>query len=280
MKTFFVFLAILATCGFLSAGIVKYDASAMGTNIVYESFEEAPNYSNATLSSNAAFPGLNSLVLPGKTTSYTFTQSGVRLVSPIPNLEGNNLPQIMIVYATRETLNFGVYGEASADKVPDGTHYLMQYGSSAEQLPAFTIGWDYKNVNRISLKPIMYASSVSPNDVIQIDVLGGLSNDLLGSVEFPAVTAANWKDNQNVFGTDDNTPITGFSIRTKRGAVDTTRFSTPGFDNLQLNLFTPVPEPATIAGIVSIGVMGVGFLVARKFRRKKPQINSDQDYYD
>ena len=111
-----------------TATLVQIPQSSFGSNSMQETFNEPPDYSNATDSSDTVWP--SSMVLPGTYNNYTFTNTGISLTAPIPNVEGDYMPDIMVIDSTYKSIYLGAYGPVYESDIPGGSWYLIQCGSS------------------------------------------------------------------------------------------------------------------------------------------------------
>jgi hypothetical protein len=241
MKNIVVALAIVVLLFWAvpaQADLISVARSQFGLGTVYESFEESIDYSNAQDHSNSE--SLGSIVLPGKTQNYVFSQSGITLVAPIPNLEGNFLPQIAI-YKAQQGLGFADYGSINSSHLPpDGNKFLVEYGSSSVLLAPYELLIPSNTANKVGGYWMMYGKSFG-SDKLEISAYG-LTNNLLGTVLVSAasVNDGDWSNNFYGFASSDGAYIKKISINYWTG---TTNVANPGVDML---MFDVVPEPSTL----------------------------------
>ena len=251
------FFIVLLFCKNVAAELVRVGLSSFGAKTVYESFEEAIDYSNAIDHTNESWTG--GIVLPGTHSSYTFSQSGVKLTAPIPNIQntpGNYFRQI-VIYDTKETYGLADYGVFNLEHIPpDGRHFLMEYGSSYILFSPFVLTLPY-GAERVGAYWFMYGKNYG-YDRLQVDAYG-LDNQYLGSVLIPAASVLDrdWSNNYYAFETSDGSLIKSIAINYWGG---TGYAAHPGLDLLMFE----VPEPSTLALLSIAGLITSAQLLFRK----------------
>ncbi len=171
------------------AGLVQVAKDQFSPQAVYESFEEPIDWSNAQY---RVVGDPSRGVLPGSSTIYLF-QSGVMLTVPIPNNPGTDKPEVDIFPAKLSSFGLASYGSITADKVPDGSHYLIEAGQLnygyelTLPFPASKAGGYW-----------VMSGQYPGQDIITVYAYG--SNGWIGTAYIPAVSAADWKNSFFGFG--------------------------------------------------------------------------------
>ncbi len=258
MKTVTTLLAIavvLVVSFNASASLIQVNQASFGANTVYESFEEPIDYANAQDHSNESNDGW--IVIPGQYHDYIFSQSGISLTAPIPNTIGTYLPMVSI-YRAQQGYGFGVYGTINSSNFPpDGTHFLVEYGSSSTPMAPYVLTLPGDGAIKVGGYWMMSATYSGNQDKIQIDAYG-LTNNYLGTVLIPAasVNDSDWSNNFYGFEASDGSVIKKIAINYWTG---TTNIGQPGVDML---MFVPAPEPTTMV----ILAFALGFTLLRRPR--------------
>ena len=236
--------------GAATADLVQVGLADFGPNTVRESFEEAPDYTNASEDTdNQTYP--NGLVIPGKNSAYTFMQSGVQLTAPIPNTRGtgNQPHQGITIVRAEEGHGFSSYGSVNkASQLPDGDHYLLEWGSSLTPFSPFVLTLPGDGATKVGGYWILYGTSPG-NDKLQVDAYG-IADQYLGSILIPAPYVADWKSSFVGFKTSDGSYIKSIAINYWTG---TSNARYPGVDMLMFDVAPePIPGDANLDGVVGV----------------------------
>jgi hypothetical protein len=237
---------VLAFSQNAAAGLKQVPAGEL-VNPTCESFEEAPNYSNAAISPDEFYTG--GMVVVGEYGPYTFSQSGLTLTSPIPNVWGNFKPNLTVIKA-EEGFGFYDYGSiGSANQLPDGDHFLVEYGSSSNPFPAITFAIPGNGAQVVGGYFTEYANNGLANNYLIAEAYGKAGNNL-GSILIPAVNVSVWKTTPFYFASSDGELITSFSINYWNDNGTIPNVGCPAMDNLMFG--AALPGDADLDGQVDI----------------------------
>jgi len=256
----FAFLIFCFNKNATATSLVQVSRDSFGQGTVYESFEEPADLANGNYHSNST---VNNVFLPGAYGSYTFSQSGIKLTAPIPNIEKDYYPEIAIC-STARSFGLNVYGGLNlSNQPPDGTHYLVEYGSSSILFSPFALELPY-GVKKFG--GYWFMSGQTPgSDRLQIDAYG-LSNQYLGSVLVLAASTIDkdWSNNFYGFTTNDESYIK--TVKVNYWSY-TTNVCNPGCDMLMFSVPEP-PEEALLVAFVAISAL---YFLLRFLKKKKRQ---------
>lgn len=233
--------------GFVSqtlAGVVFVGQSEFGLTTKTELFNEAVDYTNAMDHPLTDYSG--SLVIVGTKRDYAFGVTGVTLTSPIPNINGKNLPIISDMNGS-QTWSFRDYGTVmeGSGKIPGGTgaKFLFETGSSSTHFAPYVLTFPGDGALRVGGDWIMSGGGVGHNSSLDRIVVTayGTAGNLLGTVYIPATTVSNWANNFWAFQATDGSAIKsiGIDYSTNFGAGN------PGVANLK---FEPWRQPQQWSG--------------------------------
>jgi len=267
MRLFFaaLFDAIFLLTSFSAkAELILVSQDDFGPNTKTEIFNEPIDWSNAAYHSDAKF--FESLVRIGANEPYTFANTGITFLSPVPNIE-QNWTSCVVLMSSLQYWGFGEYGElpgaGSPSVIPGGSgaRFLVQY-MSAQNIPQYILQFPGKGALRVGGNWILGATGISAQrnpsqDAIVVSAWG--ENDrYLGTIGLNPTTVENWANTFQGFAAVDGSPII------KIGIISSSNYGahTPGVANLR---FDPVsiPEPSMICLLAAASVCA-GFTPRRK----------------
>ena len=218
MKTFLtVLLFAVLVFVFVSAsnaGLVTCSSSSFCWNTQHENFQEPIDYSNAV-----DISGDEGFVITGTLHPYTYSQSDVSLIAPMPNSKNYNglsLPEVSVFNADNEpwplSPNGAPYGTVTlSSQVPGNGNFLVEYGAPTP-VASFTLTLPGNGATRVGFYPIMYGSSPGTDKIITTVL--GLTGNTLGVVSTPACDVSDWANNLCAFQASDGSPIKSITITT------------------------------------------------------------------
>ena len=246
------------------ADLISVPLSSFGPETLVERFSEPIDYTNAVDNPDKDYTG--SMVVIGTNSPYTFTNTGLTFVSPVPNVYGDWLPIITAVKGN-QTFGFGTYGQLSENSglIPggSGSRFLVQYASSSVHFDPFFLTFPGHGATKVGLYPIMAGGGIvelrdQSLDRIVITAYGA-DGAYLGRMDCVPQHVSQWANNFWGFADSNGTPIAkiGIDYSNNYGA------STPGVANL---MFLPaVPEPGTLVLLLTLTTTILGW---RTLRRK------------
>ena len=241
-------LMLIGACSNCFAALVQVSYSSFGPTALNETFNEPIDYSNAVNCPIADKFG--SMVLIGTHDVYTFSQTGIKYISPIPNIF-EDFHHVVSVVNDKQYFNFGVYGELMPNSgvIPGGpgAKFLLEVGSSSIHLSPIMLEFPDQGALKVGGNFIMAATYPDQPDNIVVtayDIFGSL----LGTVYIPPTTVANWANSFYGFASSDGTAIKTIGIDYSSNP----NACRPGVANLT---FEPVPEPSTLALLSLCGAL-------------------------
>jgi PEP-CTERM motif len=230
----------LSTTG--AAQAFQINSSAFGSGAVVESFE------GLSVGPNVIGNPFLGYLYPGVNSPFTFA-SGVTLTGPIPNsLSGVLVGDFSLGVAFFSLDSNGFIGSAS--NVPDGTAYLGSINLSNQGSIEFTFASDILRVGGFVTDTL---GSFPGNNIITLSAFDALNN-LLETVSISGVNVSNW--GSNFLGLENSGGIRKITINGDFTVLDKLTFEAAATQ--------PVPEPASVLGLVALGVLGVGKGLKRK----------------
>ena len=245
------------------ADLISVPLSSFGPETLVERFSEPIDTANATMHPDSN--NLWSMAIIGTNSPYTFTNTGLTFVSPVPNIHGNWLPIISAVKGN-QYYNFGEYGELGSGSglIPGGTgaRFLLQTGSSSVHFDPFFLTFPGHGATKVGLYPIMAGGGIvelrdQSLDRIVITAYGA-DGAYLGRMDCVPQHVSQWANNFWGFADSNGTPIAkiGIDYSNNYGA------SRPGVANL---MFLPaVPEPTTVVMLLTLMASFLGWQIFRK----------------
>ncbi|MCP2729435.1 PEP-CTERM sorting domain-containing protein [Limnofasciculus baicalensis] len=139
----------------------------------------------------------------------------------------------------------------SASNVPDGNAYLGFNSDSSQGLVEFTFASDILRVG--GLVTAANYGGAPANNIISLSAFDALNN-LLETVTISGVNVSNW--GSNFLGLENSGGIRKITISGDYTVLDKLTFEAAATQ--------PVPEPASVLGLLTLGALGLGKGVKRK----------------
>ena len=256
-KTLFVCFVLALILNFVpetrASALVPIPVADFDQNTIHETFNEDIDYSNAVNSTGEN--NESSLVFIGTSAIYAFSQSGVILISPIPNAHGPHQPGIALLNCKQDFL-FGTYGQLLPDSglIPGGTgaKFLLETGSSLTHFAPLVLTFPGDGATRVGGYFIMGGTYPGYPDEIIVTAYDS-TGDLLGTASIPACNVEEWANNFLGFETDDGSLIKSIGINYS----NTPYAGNPGVANLMF-------EPGLIGDVnrdCSVDVVDLLYMV-------------------